>query len=69
LVAELRVRSLEEAEVHARVHEQAIEGLEDRVRYLEKLIDTRDSWWWKRLKWRLWDGYPPWYRVGPPRGR
>lgn len=41
--------------------------LANRVRLLEKMIDTRDSAWWKRLKWRLWDGYPPWYRVGPPR--
>jgi hypothetical protein len=37
--------------------------LEARVRYLEKLIDTRDSRWWKRLWWRI-DGFPPWYQVG-----
>ena len=37
--------------------------LEHRVRHLEKLIDTRDSRWWKRLWWRC-DGFPPWYRVG-----
>jgi hypothetical protein len=35
----------------------------ERIRYLEKLIDTRDSPWWKRLWWRI-DGWPPWHRVG-----
>ena len=38
--------------------------LAQRVRDLEKMIDTRDSPWWKRLKWRLIDGYPPWCRLG-----
>lgn len=38
--------------------------LADRVRRLEKMIDTRDSRWWKRLWWRV-DGWPPWYQVGP----
>ncbi len=42
--------------------------LADRVRLLEKMIDTRDSRWWKRLWWRI-DGWPPWYRVGPRAGR
>lgn len=40
-----------------------IRQLHARVRYLEKVIDTKSSPWWKRLWWRL-DGYPPWYRVG-----
>jgi hypothetical protein len=40
------------------------EQLAARVRYLEKLIDTKNSSWWKRLWWRV-DGWPPWYRVGP----
>lgn len=30
-------------------------------------FDFSCSWWWKRLKWRVWDGFPPWYRLGPPR--
>ena len=38
--------------------------LAGRVRTLEKMLDTKDSPWWKRLWWRL-DGFPPWYRVGP----
>ena len=38
--------------------------LAGRVRLIEKMIDTKDSPWWKRLWWRL-DGWPPWYRVGP----
>ena len=42
--------------------------LAKRVRYLEELIETRDSAWWKRLWWRL-DGFPPWYRVGSRSGR
>jgi len=37
--------------------------LENRVRYLEKLIETKNSWWWKRLWFRI-DGFPPWYQVG-----
>jgi hypothetical protein len=52
-------------------YEAAFDILQDRltdlarrVRYLEKLIDTKDSPWWKRLAFRL-DGWPAWYRVGP----
>lgn len=37
--------------------------LENRVRYLEKLIDTKNSSWYKRIWWRI-DGWPPWYKVG-----
>jgi hypothetical protein len=44
-----------------------VNQLAQRVRTLEKLIDTLDSPWWKRLQWRVIDGYPPWYRVGTPR--
>jgi hypothetical protein len=44
-----------------------VRQLDRRLRLLEKMIDTRDSPWWLRLKWRVVDGYPPWYRVGPPR--
>jgi hypothetical protein len=38
--------------------------LAGRVRTLEKMLDTKDSPWWKRLWFRI-DGYPAWYRVGP----
>lgn len=44
-----------------------VRQLHDRVRLIEKMIDTRDSPWYLRLKWRVVDGYPPWYRVGPAR--
>jgi len=40
------------------------EQLAGRVRLLEKMLDTKDSPWWKRVWFRL-DGWPPWYRVGP----
>lgn len=36
--------------------------LAGRVRTLEKMIDTKDSPWWKRLWFRI-DGWPAWYRV------
>lgn len=44
-----------------------VRQLDARVRLLEKLIDTRDSPWYMRLKWRVWDGFPPWYRSGSAR--
>lgn len=37
--------------------------LAGRVRRLEEMVDTRSSWWWKRLWWRV-DGWPPWHVVG-----
>lgn len=42
--------------------------LQHRVRYLEKLLDTRASPWWKRVWWRV-DGWPPWYVVGERKRR
>jgi hypothetical protein len=36
--------------------------LAGRVRTLEKMLDTRDTVWWRRLLFRL-DGWPPWYRL------
>lgn len=45
-------------------HEENVVQLRARVRHLEKLIDTLDSPWWKRLLFRL-DGWGPWYRVAP----
>lgn len=41
-----------------------ITDLAGRVRLIEKMIDTKDSPWWRRLLWRV-DGWPAWYRVGP----
>ena len=43
-----------------RVNDQQLAA---RVRMLEKMLDTRDSPWWKRLWWRI-DGWPPWTQVG-----
>jgi hypothetical protein len=45
-----------------------IDELQRRVRYLEKVIDTKSSPWYKRLWWRI-DGWPAWYEVGPKRKR
>ena len=45
-----------------------VNQLAGRVRLLEKMLDTKDSPWWKRLWWRL-DGFPAWYRVGPRKRR
>jgi hypothetical protein len=45
-----------------------VDLLTDRVRLLEKMLDTKDAWWWKRLWWRI-DGWPPWYQVGPRSSR
>lgn len=36
--------------------------LEHRVRELEKMIDTKNTIWWKRILFRV-DGWSPWYRV------
>jgi hypothetical protein len=58
------VRTLDDADAHVRSLWTNVDGLAARVRYLEELIDTKDSPWWKRVWFRL-DGYPAWYRVGP----
>lgn len=40
-----------------------------RLRYLEKLLDTRATPLWRRVLFRL-DGYGPWWQVRyPPRWR
>lgn len=60
---EVEVRSLEDAAAHIRslvINQCQLAG---RVRTLEKMLDTKDAPWWKRVLWRL-DGFPPWYRVG-----
>lgn len=62
---ERRLDSLEAVAASLQVND---EQLAARVRYLEKLIDTRDTRWWKRLWFRI-DGWPPWYRVGPRKPR
>lgn len=60
---EVQVESLEEARTHIAslwINQRDLAG---RVRLLEKMLDTKDSPWWKRLWWRI-DGWPAWYRVG-----
>lgn len=58
------VNTLDDADTHVRSLWLNYRALAKRVRLLEKMIDTKDSPWWKRLAFRL-DGWPPWYRVGP----
>lgn len=40
--------------------------LADRVRLLEKQLDTRDAFWLRRLWWRI-DGWPRWTVVAERR--
>lgn len=43
-----------------------IHQLAGRVRQIEKMLDTRDSSWWRRLWWRI-DGWPRWTKVATRR--
>jgi hypothetical protein len=59
-----------EANTNARLAalEENNRQLAGRVRLLEKMLDTKNAWWFKRLWWRL-DGFGPWYQVTPKRSR
>ena len=39
-----------------------VRELQRKVRLLEKMIDTRDTIWWKRVLFRI-DGWPAWCHV------
>lgn len=41
-----------------------VAALEQRIRFLEKQIDTLGTPLWRRVLFRL-DGWGPWYRVAP----
>jgi hypothetical protein len=56
------VRSLTDADVITRSQQQQIDALADRLRLIEKQLDTLGSPWWKRLLFRV-DGWPAWWVV------
>lgn len=62
IVPDRRFDSFDNAAPVILSHEVNIRQLQDRVRYLEKLLDTLGTPWWKRALFRL-DGWPPWYVV------
>ena len=45
-----------------RSHENTIITLRNRLRHVEKQLDTLGTPWWKRVLFRI-DGWPPWYIV------
>jgi hypothetical protein len=57
-----RFDSFDDAAPVIRCHEAWLRDHADRLRHIEKMLDTLDTPWWKRLLFRL-DGWPPWYRV------
>lgn len=57
-----RFDSFDDAAPVIRCHEQQIIELERRVRYLEKVIDTRATPLWRRILFRI-DGWPTWAIV------
>lgn len=59
---ERHVNTLDDADAHVRSLWLNHEQLAARIRDLEKMIDTKDSPWWKRLLFRL-DGWSPWYHL------
>lgn len=56
------VNTLADADAHVGSHEAQINALADRIRTLEKQIDTHGSPWWKRILFRI-DGWPAWWVV------
>lgn len=57
-----RFDSFENAAPVIRCHEEWIVDLQRRVRYLEKVLDTRNTPLWKRILFRI-DGWPTWTVV------
>lgn len=57
-----RIRSIEDAGTVIRSLVINQRQLEHRVRELEKMIDTKDTIWWRRIVFRI-DGWSPWYHV------
>lgn len=56
------VSSIVDADAVARSHERQLEALADRLRRVEKQLDTHGSPWWKRILFRA-DGWPAWWVV------
>lgn len=56
------VNTIEDADVVARSHQVQIDALADRIRHVEKQLDTHGSPWWRRIIFRL-DGWPAWWVV------
>lgn len=62
----VQCRSWEEAEVHVAALQSRIVELANRLRDVEKQLDTLGSPWWKRIWFRM-NGWPAWWITDQPR--
>lgn len=64
MTADRRFDSFENCAPVVRSHESQLRELQRRLRYVEKILDTRATPWWKRVVFWL-DGWGPWWQIRP----